>query len=372
MNQHEAYPVIDVAGPPRERGHAYGTGAREHIARNVAVYQQVYRDSAGLEWDTALARAAELTPGLTAMDADAMEELAGIADGARQPAEALLALNARTNLMYPAVAECTTAVALPERTDDGHVLLVQNWDWLTRARDTIVVLRRETEDGLRTMSVLEAGHLGRGGINSAGLGSVGNFLQTPTDRQRPGVPLPFIGRRTMLSRTLADAIDALVNTERGVSTNTMLASADGIAVDLECTPETEYPLQPVDGIIVHANHFRTPGAPDTGKRLSPDSLYRDARLSALLARRERLSVETFMEDMRDHAGYPASICKHPVERSAGEDRTVASLIMDLNAGVMWLADGCPCEVPYRRLSLAGDHEDSHAPVAAQPQPVAAP
>jgi isopenicillin-N N-acyltransferase-like protein len=55
--------------------------------------------------------------------------------------------------------------------------------------------------------------------------------------------------------------------------------------------------------------------------------------------------------LADHADYPSSVCCHPDPREAPAERgaTVASVVMDLDARTMWLADGHPCTVPYREL-----------------------
>jgi isopenicillin-N N-acyltransferase-like protein len=49
------------------------------------------------------------------------------------------------------------------------------------------------------------------------------------------------------------------------------------------------------------------------------------------------------------------VCCHPDPRLHPHDRgaTLASVLMDLSARQMWLADGSPCEAPYRRLDYAG-------------------
>lgn len=346
-----AYPTVTAAGPPRLRGEQYGEQAAERIARSVAHYRKVFADLAGLSWSETLARADNLEPALKAYDADTLEEIRGIADGAGQPVGAIVALNCRTELMYPAPAhECTTAAVLPERSGDGHVLLVQNWDWLCPAAETVVLLRLVTADGLEMVSLHEAGMVARGGCNAAGVGAVGNFLATDTDRTRSGIPLPLTGRRILLSPRLADALAALLGAQRSVSTNYLLASAEGLAVDLEATSDAEHPVDPVDGVLTHANHFRTPGITDTYMRVVPDSLYRDGRMASLLAGPEPVTPQRLMAALRDHAGHPSSICRHPTSGS-DDSATLSSLVMDLTTRELWITDGPPCTRPYHHLQL---------------------
>ncbi|HEY2803920.1 MAG TPA: hypothetical protein VGJ67_08400, partial [Actinomycetota bacterium] len=60
------------------------------------------------------------------------------------------------------------------------------------------------------------------------------------------------------------------------------------------------------------------------------------------------------ELLADHADYPAGVCCHPDLREALPERgsTIASIVMDLDAKTMWLADGHPCTVPFRELDYA--------------------
>ncbi|MBQ2867077.1 MAG: acyl-CoA--6-aminopenicillanic acid acyl-transferase, partial [Firmicutes bacterium] len=60
----------------------------------------------------------------------------------------------------------------------------------------------------------------------------------------------------------------------------------------------------------------------------------------------KITAEDIMEMLRDHAGYPQSICDHI---SMDFDMTNFSIIMDLTDNAIWLAPDCPCENEFERI-----------------------
>ena len=126
------FPVYTIGGDARTRGAQCGELAREQIAVSVESYKRLFRYYSALEWEDVLRRAAMFIPAVDAYDRAIMDEIRGIAEGSGRPVEEIMAINARTELMYGVAAhppaECTAIVALPSATADGHVLLGQNWD----------------------------------------------------------------------------------------------------------------------------------------------------------------------------------------------------------------------------------------------------
>src|SRR6266516_4121852 len=78
---------------------------------------------------------------------DILDEVRGIAEGARVPFEDILALNGRGELSHGDVFldesrdACSSFALTSEATGDGHVYCGQNWDWRVGARDTVIMLR---------------------------------------------------------------------------------------------------------------------------------------------------------------------------------------------------------------------------------------
>jgi hypothetical protein len=176
------FPVVTIAGPPRERGRQYGQLARDRIATSLQIYTAAWGGGEAPARSALLDRARAFMAVIGERFSDLMEEVWGIAEGAERPVEEIVALNARTELLYGQAAAdgCTGAVLLPG-VAGGHTIIGQNWDWRPACRASAILLRVIPERGPRLLTFVEAGMLARSGMNSAGIGLCGNFLQSDHD-----------------------------------------------------------------------------------------------------------------------------------------------------------------------------------------------
>ena len=236
------WPIVVATGGPRERGRAYGQAARERVHGSIELYRAIFRHYTGLTWDQVRGRAGAFVEPIDALDVQLLPEMEGIAEGAAVDAEDVLALNVRTEVMYglgapgAAAAECTALGLAASRSAAGHVVVAENWDWKPRARDTCVLLVMVPPDRPGFATLVEAGLLAKSGMNEAGVGQVVNALVSSRDRGQAGAPFHAILRRTLTSRSLDEAVDAVRRPERASSANYLLGSAeDGIA-DVEAAP----------------------------------------------------------------------------------------------------------------------------------------
>lgn len=353
------FPYISIEGSPSVRGQQYGEKARPFIEKSLDIYLPAFA-AKGLEWPQVEALAKEFAESLQAYEPKYLEELEGIARGASLDLEHVVAINARTELLYRQDEGCTGAACMPELTAEGHVLLGQNWDWRPACQESAIILHIVPDCGPEILTFVEAGLLGRAGLNSAGIGVTGNFLQSNQDFGRRGVPIPFIRRRILSSESLAEAVGWVVRTPRAFSSNHLIADAAGFAIDCESAPERVFFLYPTDGILEHSNHFRSPVAQvcleDTGIARYPDTLYRDKRVrSKLVEAGGKVSPESYMSAFRDHYGLPNSVCRHMAKRTDGtEIMTVSSLIMDLEERSLWVAPGPVCANEFVHYALGKD------------------
>jgi isopenicillin-N N-acyltransferase-like protein len=360
------FPLIDVEGDARERGRQYGRLAAERIATSLRVYMAAWTagDSGTAARAALLARAQAFEPVIGDRYPELLEEMRGIAEGAGRTLEEIVALNARTELLYGGTPDgCTGAVLLPERTG-GRVIIGQNWDWRPACREAAIVLRVTPERGPSFLTFVEAGMLARSGMNSAGIGLCGNFLNSDFDGKQRGVPIPVVRRAILMSSSLPAAVGEVLRAPRAFSSNHLLAHRDGEAIDLEASPPDVFHLFAEEGLLVHSNHFK--GAHgrvrDTGLARYPDSLFRDRRVRAhLTAQGGPLGIKDLQDALRDHFGRPDSVCRHPAPRPDGTQiETVASVVMDLAEGELWLCPGPVCENEYRRFTLKPDRSPTTA------------
>ena len=335
----EAFPLIEAAGPPFERGVAIGRQGGDRVARSIALYDRLLDP----EWEDIRRIAMRYLPRLEAFDPVLVEEMRGMAAGAERTIGDIVALNARTELLHE--GGCTGAIALPEATANGHLLHGQNWDWFDACKDTAVVLRIEREDGLRLLIFVEAGIVARAGMNSHGIAVTGNFLACPGSPAEDAVPIPFIRRRILESAGFAVAVGCVLNARRSFAANLMISDAAGEAVDLETTPDEVFWEKPGHGLLVHANHFRTAAARarviDTGLAQAPSSIYRDSRVERRLNQSlGHITSADLEEAFADTWGTPSAVLASPGADSQGDTEpssTVATVIMDTTDRVMRVA-----------------------------------
>lgn len=373
-----AYPHVRVSGTPRERGRQYGSQAASRIAASIEAYRGVFEHYAGWDWGRVRAESDAYRPAIGAFHRDSLEEIAGIAEGAGVDELDVLAINTRTEVMYAAVArtargatpphECSSFGALPSATRAGHVVIGQNWDWLPHVLDTVVVLEVERDDAPSYVTVVEAGLLAKCGLNGAGVGILANALVTFDDIGTPAVPFHVMLRALFDADSLPAAFTTLQLPERSSSANYLLGHATGGVIDIEGAPGDFTRLYRVfpdrDGLVVHTNHFVAPSfpGPDVSPKSMPDSPFRLDRLERLLRAALPLEIEDVQAALADHAEYPNAVCCHPTTSLHETEQGVsaASVIMDLDERVLWLADGNPCLAPYRRLDYAALLGDSVA------------
>jgi isopenicillin-N N-acyltransferase-like protein len=347
------FPFIEVHGSPRERGRMHGQQAAERIKRGIGHYLSQF-SAYGLD-RPAIGRHVEgYLPRIKAFDAGMVEEMRGIAEGAGVDFEAIILLNARTELLYEArevrdaarASEsaapdgCTGVVILPEATRDGRLIHALNWDWKAECAETSIVMLVRRDDGPDVLTFAEAGALARAGLNAAGIAITANYIESDRDFESPGIPLALVRRKALEAETYAQAIGVIVATDKLTSNNLILSHRDGVAIDFECAPCEAFALYPDNGLLVHANHWTSQSAlakyRDVGIRNTPDSLYRDRRVRSLLEPSVgKITPEDVVLALRDDFGAPYAVCRAPLPNSRGNlTATVATLMINSTAGTI--------------------------------------
>ena len=349
MAGYAPFPLIDLAGGPRERGRTHGKAAADRLKRGAAMYAESLL-ATGVEWKELERRAEAMVPLIDRFDPAYVEEMRGIAEGAGQPFAAVMLMNARTEMVAAARRRqatrhfpdgCTAALALPEASADGVLLHGQNWDWRAECAETGVVLCIRRDDGPDILTFTEAGGLARSGLNSAGIGLTANALECDRDYQREaGVPLPFIRRKVLEAAHLAQAVQTIVATPKPGSNHMAVSHATsnergdggGEAFGFECAPDETFWIAPDRGLYVHANHWIAEAARakvrDTGLAETPDSIYRDKRVRELLApKRGKLGLEDLRQAFFDGWGTPYSVCRPPRPNLRGVTTATAAMIL---------------------------------------------
>lgn len=363
------FPLIEVAGTAYQRGRLHGGAAPERVARSARLYRrQLTRQ--GLGGDRLTRLALGMRSVIERFDSAYLDEMQGIADGAGVPLADVILINCRTEMMFGQSElkmvcreledGCTGLVVLPEHAASGGLMHALNWDWLQECADTGIVLRmrRDGADQPDLLLFTEAGALGRHGLNSAGLSMSVNFLSSDRDyRQLADVPLALVRRKMLEAPDMDSAMKVLWRTRRFCSSNLMLTQAGidrggqplGDAVNLECAPDEIFWQAPQHGLLVYANHWLCPVARSKLRELgladNPDSLYRQRRVETVLQQAlyrgsgkvDWACIKNVLAGAFLHAG---GVLRKP--GADGQHATVATTLMDVAAGVMWIARK-PCQ-----------------------------
>ena len=105
------------------------------------------------------------------------------------------------------------------------------------------------------------------------------------------------------------------------------------------------------GILVHTNHYlnrRMARLENNSHPLIGSRVRYSPRAARLLRRSRHHTLDTLQGILRDHVNHPNSICSHEAidENPLDQQKTVCSLIVDLNEKQMHAAWDIPCENDY--------------------------
>ncbi|MGO1972178.1 MAG: C45 family autoproteolytic acyltransferase/hydrolase [Propionibacteriaceae bacterium] len=320
---------------PVERGRAYGTALAGEVRHTIELYREAYaamgvpgavitevvdasldlvRDWAPIQWD----------------------ELSGIAAAAGVSLPELMMLTARTEILAHApgdALECSTVVALhPDRRPQT----LQTWDWHGELAPTGVLLEANV-DGRIVRTFTEIGMVGKIGV-TAGLGVHFNILHHRSDRSEFGVPVHVVMRRILdEASSLDDAVGIAKDATVGASTVLTVVeagSADGPAraASLELAPAGVAVVEPVDGLLVHTNHFLDPGL--AAGEATSDTSTTGVRLDHAAGQRVDLVTATdtitTAQALCGGAGAEAPVCVRAKPAAALADRWETLLTIGLD------------------------------------------
>ena len=357
MDRH--IPLIISEGTPFERGLHLGRSAQSRVLHTVTAYMEIFQRVSALSRDDVYTHAERFMPAIADYAPRLLEEMRGIAEGAGCELREIVAINARTELMYGVThqPECTAIAISAPASADGHLRLAQNWDWHPSLAGSLILWQLKRSDALNLVTLTEAGIVGKIGINAAGLAMCINLLKSDSDDAGPAAPMHVILRRVLdEAHSVDEAITLIGNTRRCTSCNHLLADRHGTIADVEATPAGQWAYRSSQGILTHANHCDSPtlASQDRYVREFSETRERDKRMQSL-ANTHPVTEDSLRAMLADHSTSPNAICLHNHPRWPFEEQgeSVASIIIDLTGGTIDIADGPPCEHGYRRYGITG-------------------
>ena len=354
---------LTLAGVPYEKGYVHGSECRQQVLRSLETYRHRYSVQRGLTWDAARALAKRFEKVFTGDYEAYAEEMRGIAEGAGLDFYDVLALNLRSEILYSGLKdmrfeadECTAFSAMAPATQNGEVLAGQSWDFTVAQREASFIARIPAENGKPAMLLfLEGGMVGGKGVNKAGLCLTINALTTKT--AGVGVPLHVRMRRALEQNYLSDAIRECIAQPIPVPANLMLTHRDGLSFSLELDPAGAEVLEGENGVLVHTNHYKGIKQLMSHSTASTGSSYiRNQRMTYLMRSKPALTLTDLEGFLRDHAGYPTSICAHPSPDTPKEQLPYAgatnyAFVCSLTTGRVRFVMGNPCEGVFEDIDF---------------------
>lgn len=352
-------PLLEARGTPFACGRHYGAAASTRIRGALEAYRGLIRERAGLELPAAVAFAARYDECVGDLAPRSRDELQGVAAGARLPYATLLALNCRSELLFlgggPPPSECSSFAMVP---DCGDVLGGQNWDWNPQLAASTTIRGFACDDEPAAISVGEAGHLSKVGFNAAGLLVCTNTLVSLQDGDCIGLPYHVILRELLRFGSVGEAVAYLGSVPKAMAANYLLADRSGEAKDVEAVGGSGQEIAVLEiegGTVCHTNHFLDERfkAIDARAAANPHTY---SRLSALASGLSDCptDVDALVRLLRDHAGFPNSLCSHPSDDVAPYDQraTLASVVVNISRSTVWIAVGTPCSSSYEAYEVA--------------------
>jgi isopenicillin-N N-acyltransferase-like protein len=351
MSKSTRYRTIEVSGPPRVLGRQIGEAAGEEIRGFCAIALERVNRTVRISRAAALEVARESLGYAQDYSPDMVEELRGMAEAAHVTLEELMLLQVRNQLQPEEAGGCTSLAGVASAMAGG--IVAQNWDNDPALDEFTIVLTRRPTGKPALMNLTQAGLIAYIGFNEAGIGVCLNTLPAPS--RRVGVPEYFTLREMYEADSLEGAISAVRRARRAIPANMIVITPEGPA-DLEVTIDDVHVLRDAgSGRVTHTNHCRHPELLPINDRF-PELIQSHARLKridTLLGEDgSTVSVSRIQQALRDHQGYPRSICRHANDDPVtGFWQTVFSVVIEPQASMMHISRGMPCAHPYETYRL---------------------
>lgn len=338
----------------------FGRAHRDSVHNTLHAYERLFAETVNVTHTDMRQLGAGLAERLSdGPFADLVAEIDGIAAGAGVNAHALLAVNARTEILAGhGGPECTVVGATSMPIRRGQCILGQNWDFHPALSESRIVWSVLLPTGAWFTTFTEAGLVGKIGLSSHRIGLAINMLRSEDDGGVYGVPIHMLLRHVLeRSTNLAEALAILGRATVSASVSVVVAfcSDDSSALaSVEISPNGLAITWPDErGIVVHTNHFLANGpATDAGAWEWPSTFVRFFEAERHLRAEECTTRSVLEAVLTSHFDAPDGICCHRTNEHTWRDRcaTLASIIMDVANLELRISDGHPCTSAYETVA----------------------
>ena len=252
--------IVALEGTPYARGLAHGKALRQEIAAMLVPFRADLAQATGCAPELAVSRflaATAYEPAISRFTPGLLDEVRGIADGAGQSYEDLLAYQlpdeiwAQGRLLF--AHKCTTIGV--DRDGERPAFVAQNMDlpaWM-HAHPTVLRIRHPDRD-LESLVVTLPGLIGGNGLNNRRI-AVGVNTVLQIRATTAGLPVAFVVRGLLEQATHADAL-AFLQRVQHASGQAYTVGGPDTAPCFECSAGKVVPYVPFAGArrTWHTNH----------------------------------------------------------------------------------------------------------------------
>ena len=167
-------PLIHVSGTHREMGQQIGESRRENVQHSIENARKLLEEAYSeleLTWEGAQIQARKYLPFAQERYPQYVDEMQGIAEGAKVPFEELVVLNVMEAVTTDALhlTRCTSMAVNDERTADGHVLAAHNEDWIPDDENDVFVIHAKPKNEPPYLAMTYGGLIANVGFNAYGI-----------------------------------------------------------------------------------------------------------------------------------------------------------------------------------------------------------
>ncbi|KAG8631014.1 hypothetical protein KVT40_000154 [Elsinoe batatas] len=321
-------PRLLLTGPPYTLGHLHGTHFRPAIHRTIAFYSSLFLSTTKKSWPEIISLASLFLPFIKSHLPSLLTEMQGLADGAQRDLLEIIAINVRTEINFGLFSDGCTAVGWTDAQGGGGSILAQNWDWMEKQKENLVLLDVQGEGKVRFQVMTEAGLVGKIGMNEKGVGVCLNAIR------RKGMdvgklPCHLALRVVLECETREEAVGRLESWGVASACHMLVGDEEGM-VGLEWSSEMGRKIE-MDGKgrVLHSNHYLHEDLKEGDTMWLKDSGFRVKRIEELCDKLKSPTLKGVQGLFTDEENYPAAICRK--QEGDVTSATLFNIVMDLKA-----------------------------------------
>jgi hypothetical protein len=350
--------IINVKGSPFQCGLSIGRQMSKHINRGLQRRRAWFEKLKVFAKDDPNQRIKPYLEAAREHYPDLVEELKGMAEGARLEFEDLFIFNLKAELsamrsaQLPDTPGCSTLIV----ADRNNLLIAHNEDGNMAYRDLMCLVRVKQEKKPAFVALSYPGILCGNGpaTNSQGLFLTTNYIAG--SQVRPGVPRYFLSRAILQAADIQEAIAIATHPQRAYAFHYNLGLANEKKIYSIETSMSKQQVYQVNGLYQHTNHLvltKMANVAQDQDYINKSSMSRLQTLIKLSKKHQNAIDSITLDDLQkmlaSHEGIPTPPCRHPDAKASPPvtGMTLATALFDVAHHKGWLIKGQSCTNPKR-------------------------